>query len=106
MKKAHPAAMLLAFFLFAILAGCGDQNDGCTTEPTGCSRRILETDVTNARDLGDLPLTDCGYVTCRKLLRGGDLTGLSTASCEEFGQLGIATVIDLRAEPANRTMPA
>jgi hypothetical protein len=61
-----------------------------------CPRRVLEGQVTNARDLGGWPLAGGARVACRRLLRGGTLVGLDAAGCDAFAALGIRTVVDLR----------
>lgn len=71
-----------------------------------CQRRVLSSEVTNARDLGGHPLGGGASVACRKLLRGGDLTGLSQAGgCAELAALGIRSVIDLRQSAVQQGSP-
>jgi protein-tyrosine phosphatase len=57
---------------------------------------VLLPDVSNARDLGGVPLAS-GRVACGQLFRGPPLR-LSAAGCEQAAELGIRTVIDLRTE--------
>lgn len=66
-------------------------------EPGPCARSelVLGTSVTNARDLGGVPLEQ-GAVACRSLFRGPPLYALSSIGCEQVASLGIKTVIDLR----------
>jgi protein-tyrosine phosphatase len=45
-------------------------------------------------------------VGCKKILRGGDLCGLSGDGCDEFARLGIKTVIDLRKADVQQAQPA
>ncbi|RYZ04921.1 MAG: tyrosine-protein phosphatase [Myxococcales bacterium] len=70
------------------------------TEPTdvSCERSqfVLRPDVSNARDLGGVPLAS-GAVACGAVFRGPPLR-LSEEGCQELTSLGIRTVVDLRTE--------
>jgi protein tyrosine phosphatase (PTP) superfamily phosphohydrolase (DUF442 family) len=101
-----PKAILL--ILAMLVSGCAgdegatdasyaDGQDG-GIQPPQCERRVLEDDVTNAREIGGHALTGGGYVDCGKIMRGGQLGGLSADGCGEFSDLGIKTVIDLRMD--------
>jgi protein-tyrosine phosphatase len=101
-----PKAILL--ILAMLLCGCagdeggsdasyGDGEDGGIGRPQ-CDRRVMEDDVTNAREIGAHALSGGGYVNCGKIMRGGHLANLSVDGCQEFSDLGIETVIDLRME--------
>lgn len=81
-----------------------DRNDG-SVDPLECERFVLTQDVVNARELGGLPVEGDGFVECRKILRGGDLCGLSSDGCRQLSELGIRTVIDLRAEAVQQNEP-
>lgn len=99
------SAMALVFF-----ASCGCGNGATRATPGGvldggaCVRRVIEGDVTNARDLGGWPVTG-GAVACRRVLRGGALTGLTEKGCAEFAEIGIRTIIDLREAAVQDTVP-
>lgn len=89
-----PKTILL--ILAMLLHGCaGDESE---IEQPRCNRWILEDDVTNARELGGHALAGGGYVDCGKIMRGGHLGDLSEDGCQEFSDLGIKTVIDLRMD--------
>jgi len=74
-------------------------------EASDCARRILESQATNARDLGGHPLSGGKVTACRSLLRGGDLSGLDSAGCTELAALGIKTVVDLREPDVQQSQP-
>jgi hypothetical protein len=65
---------------------------------------ILVGEVTNARDLGGVPLADGRHVACGVLYRGAPLR-LSTDGCREFRALRIESVIDLRLESERSSTP-
>jgi len=73
----------------------------------GCSRSapILSCDVTNARDLGGVPLGANGSVACGMVLRGPPLAGLSPAGCVDAAALGLRTIIDLREDDERGARP-
>lgn len=71
-----------------------------------CERRVLEGEVTNARDLGGWPLADGKHMACRRILRGGTLANLGQTGCAAFVVLGIRTVVDLRESAVQATTPA
>jgi len=50
----------------------------------------------NFRDLGGYPTSDGRRVRWRRLFRADGLTRLDASDCEQLGELGLATVIDLR----------
>ena len=83
-----------------------DVGGGGGAEAPSCERRVLQDDITNARDLGGQPLSGGRFVACRRILRGGTLASLSLASCPEFASLGIKTVIDLREPSPQQALPA
>jgi protein-tyrosine phosphatase len=104
-----PKTILLILTL--LLPGCAGDEGGTDAsyqdggiQPPQCERRILEDDVTNAREIGAHPLTG-GYVDCGKIMRGGHLGGLSADGCQEFSDLGIKTAIDLRMESTQQQTP-
>lgn len=68
-------------------------------------RWILAGALTNARDLGGTPAADERSVAYGKLFRGPPPARLTAAGCEEFAQLGIRTVIDLRVESERTSVP-
>jgi protein-tyrosine phosphatase len=61
--------------------------------------------VTNARDLGGVPLGSTGSVACGVLLRGLPLADLSATACDAVARLGLRTVIDLRTEEERTFRP-
>lgn len=71
-----------------------------------CPRRLLEGEVTNARELGGQLLGQSVRVGCGQIVRGGDLCRLSSAGCTQFAELGIKTVIDLRGAGTQQASPA
>jgi hypothetical protein len=70
-----------------------------------CPLRILESKVTNARDIGGRPLSGGKVTPCRSFFRGGDLGGLDSAGCAELGRIGIKTVVDLREPEVQQSQP-
>jgi len=74
-------------------------------EVSVCPRRILESQVTNARDLGGHQLSGKKVTACRSLFRGGDLSGLDAAGCSQLAALGIKTVVDLREPAVQQSQP-
>jgi protein-tyrosine phosphatase len=106
--------------LVCALAGCGDQRvylwlEGDAGKPNhedaagedamggdgpiaGCTRSapIMVGHVVNARDLGGIPVAPAGSVACGAIYRGPPLANLTAQGCDEFAQLGIRTVVDLR----------
>lgn len=109
--RTHAWMLLLAF----LLSGCAGDEGGTDAsyedgqdggiQPPQCERRVLEDDVTNAREIGGYPLTPGGYVDCKKIFRGGHLGNLTNAGCQEFSDLGVKTVIDLRMETTQQDAP-
>lgn len=69
-----------------------------------CTRQILETAASNARDLGGWPTAD-GRIACRQIFRGPALSYIDDTGCSDFAELGIKTVIDLRDEPMQEYLP-
>ena len=108
-----PQALLLILAL--TLFGCAGDEGGSDAsyqdgqdggiQPPQCERRVFEDEVTNARELGSQPLFSGGYVDCGKIMRGGHLGGLSADGCQEFSDLEIRTVIDLRMESTQQQEP-
>jgi protein-tyrosine phosphatase len=74
-------------------AACGVPLD---TETCEQSQPIVTCEVTNARDLGGMPLQPEGTVACGQVFRGPPLSDLSARACAETKRLGIRTIIDLR----------
>jgi protein tyrosine phosphatase (PTP) superfamily phosphohydrolase (DUF442 family) len=74
-------------------------------EASACPRRILQSQVTNARDIGGHPLSAGKTAACRSFFRGGDLSGLDAAGCAELAALGIKTVVDLREPDVQQSQP-
>jgi protein-tyrosine phosphatase len=68
-------------------------------------RPILADRLTNARDLGGTPLGADGVVPFGVLYRGPPLAALSEPGCAELGELGIATIVDLRIESERAATP-
>lgn len=58
---------------------------------------VLRPDVSNARDLGGVPLSPAGAVACGAVFRGPPLS-LSDGGCQQFEGLAVRTVVDLRTE--------
>ncbi|MDF3071586.1 MAG: putative protein-tyrosine phosphatase [Polyangiaceae bacterium] len=68
-------------------------------EPSSSCERsqfVLRPDVSNARDLGGVPLAS-GAVRCGTVFRGPPLR-LGEQGCQQLAELGLKTVIDLRTE--------
>ena len=101
MKKSIHNLACISVFTLCSCAG-GDPDVG---GPFDCTRWILEDDITNARDLGAWPLENDYFIPCQKIFRGGDLTDLSDEACTEFANLGIKTVVDLRANSVQLGQP-
>jgi hypothetical protein len=57
---------------------------------------ILDGVVLNARDMGGVAIEGGGQVVCGRLYRGSKLSTLTEAGCAAVGELGLATVVDLR----------
>jgi len=74
--------------------------------PQDCepSRFVLRPDVSNARDLGGVPLSPSGVVECGAIFRGPPLQ-LSQDGCRELSGLGVRTVVDLRMEQESAATP-
>ncbi len=103
-----PLALLLpALCAVPFGAGCAGDQDGQDggDQPPQCERRILQDEVTNAREIGGYALAAGGFTDCRKVMRGGHLGELSADGCQEFSDLGIKTVIDLRMESERLQSP-
>jgi protein-tyrosine phosphatase len=69
-----------------------------------CARRVLEAEVTNARELGGTRIGN-QRIACGRILHGGVLTGLTEKGCAEFSKLGIRTILDLREAPILASVP-
>jgi protein-tyrosine phosphatase len=88
-----------------LVVGCSDMAEPLDPDPEGaCLRRILETQVTNARDLGGWPVAE-GIVSCGRIFRGGALTQLAGEGCEKLSALGVNTIVDLREQIVQDTAP-
>lgn len=74
--------------------------------PTTCERSqfVLRPELSNARDLGGVPLSPSGEVHCGAVFRGPPLR-LAESGCAQFDALGVRTVLDLR-EDGERTAEA
>ena len=112
------------FVLVLVLLGaCSDDNGGArdaapgesvggdlalleTGAPAICGDRVLEGEAVNARDLGGLALQGGFKVACGQILRGGDLANLSSDGCNQLGQIGVKTVVDLRETKVQQSQPA
>jgi protein-tyrosine phosphatase len=68
-------------------------------------RPILADRLTNARDLGGTPLGADAAVPYGVLYRGPPLAGLSELGCAELGELGVATIVDLRIQSERDARP-
>jgi len=60
-------------------------------------RHIVLESALNFRDVGGYPTADGRHVRWRRLFRAGGLSQLSEADLAVLGDLGIATVVDLRS---------
>jgi protein-tyrosine phosphatase len=87
--------------------GPGGSDSGGDSDATVCTpgSRVLPDVLTNARDLGGIPVGDAGVVACGELHRGAAPVGLTGVSCAQFNQLGIRTIIDLRTEAERIASP-
>jgi hypothetical protein len=65
---------------------------------------VLAKHLTNARDLGGLPLPGGERVGCGVVFRGPPLS-LSNAGCDEAARLGLKTLIDLRVAGERNARP-
>jgi hypothetical protein len=120
------AAAWSGFVLACVLGGCHEGGwyaggrdlggaSGATAPPCvnpapdggACARsqQILSCDVTNARDLGGVPLGASGSVACGQIFRGPPLFALSTRACDDVARLGIKTIIDLRTVDERLSRP-
>jgi protein-tyrosine phosphatase len=91
-------------------SGAAGQGPSCApaaSDAGACARSqpVLACDVTNARDLGGLPLSSGGSVACGALLRGPPLADLSKEGCDEAARLGIRTIVDLRTPGERSSRP-
>lgn len=64
--------------------------------PLSETRRVLREGTFNARDAGGYPLAGGGWLPPGRLYRSDALSSLTQNDLDEFGRLGIRTVIDLR----------
>jgi protein-tyrosine phosphatase len=91
-------------------AGAEEEEEGGAApsagEGAGCepSRVVLEADVSNARDLGGVALAPSGQVQCGAFFRGPPLS-LSEQGCQQFRELGVRTIVDLRIEGEQLSRP-
>lgn len=115
-------------FLACLLSGCevtpglhfrsdwdggGGTSGACSAEVADANGQarcapgtpVLACDVTNARDLGGMPLAPSGNVACGALFRGPPLTNLTAGGCDAVARLGIQTVIDLRTDDERLARP-
>jgi protein-tyrosine phosphatase len=81
-------------------ADAGPPLSACGRSPT-----VLAGTVTNARDLGGVPVSPAGSVACGAILRGPPLAELSDSGCAAVAALGLQTVIDLRTESERSGRP-
>lgn len=61
--------------------------------------------VYNARETGGLPTSDGTFVRRNVLIRSGHLADLGAEGCQQLAQLGIRSVVDLRAASAASSQP-
>ena len=61
--------------------------------------------VYNARETGGLPTSDGKYVRRDVLIRSGHLAELDATGCQQLAQIGIRSVVDLRAASAASSLP-
>lgn len=80
-----------------------DADGGSAWDPQ--PRWILADELTNARDVGGVPLCDGASVPFGALFRGPPLGPLTAAACSELEELGIRTVIDLRIDSERQAQP-
>ena len=91
-----------------IIADAGDSggSTGATSSsPCFPGQRVFADQVTNARDLGGVPLNSGRSSACGKLYRGGPLVNSAQAFCVAFKDLGIRTVVDLRTDSERTSSP-
>ena len=88
---------------FGTSGGMGPSVGGASSCPPG--QWVLSDQVTNARDLGGVPLSPGLSSACGRLFRGGPLANLTPMGCEAFHRLGIRTVIDLRTDSERMAVP-
>jgi protein-tyrosine phosphatase len=81
-------------------ADAGPPSSGCSRSQT-----VLTGVVTNARDLGGIPVSPAGSVACGAILRGPPLSALSDSGCAAVAGLGLKTVIDLRTDSERTGRP-
>jgi protein-tyrosine phosphatase len=67
------------------------------------SQFVLRPDISNARDLGGVPLAE-GTVACGAIFRGPPLR-LTEQGCEQLAELEIQTVLDLRTDSERLSAP-
>ncbi len=104
MRLAGSGMRSALIFIVLLSSGCAGSASGEPSDDGACARRVLESEVTNARDLGGWPVAG-GRIACRRILRGGALNGLTAKGCTEFAELGIRTIIDLRERAVQETTP-
>jgi protein-tyrosine phosphatase len=99
-------AVLLAFCVATVFAcAASTEKDGNSGLLAPCDGRILEQEVTNARDLGGQMGANGQAAACAKVFRGGELTRLTDVGCQEFENLAIKTVVDLRQRHVQTSDP-
>lgn len=101
----------LWFLTLTLAVACseGPPRDAWPLEdvPNRCDpgQRILLNDVTNARDLGGVPLASGNSTACDAVFRGPPLAPASNALCSDAAALGVRTVIDLRTLEERSAVP-
>ncbi|MGC4093807.1 MAG: tyrosine-protein phosphatase [Polyangiaceae bacterium] len=83
------------------------QDPNAVQDPNVCAmgKRVLTSDVINARDLGGMPLTSGESTACGALFRGPPLSRLTASGCDDVTALGVHTVIDLRTPDESLSNP-
>jgi len=89
----------------AVGVGSGGSTGASDSVPCLPGQRIFDDQVTNARDLGGVPLNKGRSSACRKLYRGGPLVNSAEAFCSAFNDLEIRTVVDLRTDSERTSSP-
>jgi hypothetical protein len=99
------------FLTLTLAVACSDAPPGdawpLEDVPNRCDpgQRILLDDVTNARDLGGVPLASGNNTACDVVFRGPPLASASNALCSHAAALGVRTVIDLRTAEERSAVP-
>lgn len=82
---------------------CTGEGDGSVDNP---SRWLDWEGVINARDVGGYAVSSGETIRWGVLFRGGDLTNLTQAGCDAMELAGVVTVMDLREEATQQSIPA